>query len=81
MTSEKKTQIYSADAAKLGKAIRRRREAMKLTQEAFADLVGLHRSYVGFVERGERNLTLDTMGQISAALRVSLATLFKEAGL
>lgn len=81
MTAAKKSKPYSQEALKLGKAIRARREAAGLTQDAFADHVGLHRSYVGFVERGERNVTLDTVTAIAASLRVSLATLFKEAGL
>lgn len=79
--AQKKTKPYSTEAAKLGRAIRARREAMKVSQDVFADLVGMHRSYVGFVERGEQNLTLDTMTRIAAALKVSLAVLVKEAGL
>jgi transcriptional regulator with XRE-family HTH domain len=81
MTRDKKTRPYSPEALKLGKAIRARREATGLTQDAFADRVGLHRSYVGFVERGERNVTLDTVTKIAASLRVALAVLFKEAGI
>lgn len=79
--AQKKTKPHSPEAAKLGRAIRARREAMKVSQDAFADLVGMHRSYVGFVERGEQNLTLDTMTRIAAALKVSLAILVKEAGI
>lgn len=78
---QKKTKPYSPEAVKLGQAIRARREAMKVSQDVFADLAGMHRSYVGFVERGEQNLTLDTMTRIAAALKVSLAVLVKEAGL
>lgn len=54
---------------------------MKVSQDVFTDLAGMHRSYVGFVERGEQNLTLDTMTRIAAALKVSLAVLAKEAGI
>jgi len=77
----KKTKPHSPEAVKLGKAIRARREALKVSQDVFADMAGMHRSYVGFVERGEQNLTLDTMTRIAAALKVSLAVLVKEAGL
>jgi transcriptional regulator with XRE-family HTH domain len=79
--AKKKAQPYSAEASRLGKVIRQRRQAMKVSQDVFADMAGMHRSYVGFVERGEQNLTLDTMTRIAAALKVSLATLFKESGL
>jgi transcriptional regulator with XRE-family HTH domain len=79
MAKKRKAQPYSPEAARLGKVIRQRREAMKVSQDVFADLAGMHRSYVGFVERGEQNLTLDTTTRIAKALKVSLATLFKEA--
>ena len=77
----KKAKPYSPEAVKLGDAIRRRRQAIKVSQDAFADMAGMHRSYIGFVERGMQNLTLDTMTRIAAALKVSLAVLVKEAGI
>lgn len=76
-----KKRSHSPEAVRLGQAIRRRRENLKLSQDVFADIAGMHRSYVGFVERGEQNLTLDTMTKIAAALKVSLAVLVKEAGI
>jgi len=79
--ARKKSKPYSPDAVKLGKAIRRRREALKVSQDVFADMAGMHRSYAGFVERGHQNLTLDTMTRIAAALKVPVSTLLKEAGL
>ena len=77
----KKAKPYSPEAVKLGEAIRRRRQAIKVSQDEFADMAGMHRSYIGFVERGMQNLTLDTMTRIAAALKVSLAVLVKEAGI
>lgn len=77
----KKAKPYSPEAVKLGEAIRRRRLAIKVSQDEFADMAGMHRSYIGFVERGMQNLTLDTMTRIAAALKVSLAVLVKEAGI
>jgi transcriptional regulator with XRE-family HTH domain len=41
-----------------------------LSQEAFADVLGVHRTYMGGLERGERNLTLRSLERLAAALRV-----------
>lgn len=51
------------------------REAEGVSQEAFAALCGLHRTYIGSVERGERNVTLETLQQLSDAMGVSAADL------
>lgn len=51
-----------------GRNIRRYREAQGLSQEAFADVLGLHRTYVGGIERGERNLTLGTVERLCGAI-------------
>jgi transcriptional regulator with XRE-family HTH domain len=44
-----------------------------ISQEALADLAGIHRTYVGDVERGERNISLINMMRLSAALEVRLS--------
>lgn len=79
--ARKKAKPRSAEAVKLGETIRRRRLAINVSQDVFADMAEMHRSYIGFVERGSQNVTLDTMTRIAAALKVPLSTLFKEAGL
>ncbi len=51
------------------------RAAKKLSQEALAELCGLHRTYVGSVERGERNVTLSSLEVLARALGVSVPEL------
>jgi transcriptional regulator with XRE-family HTH domain len=52
----------------VGRNLRAYREARELTQEAFADLIGFHRTYVGGLERGERNLSLKAVERIASDL-------------
>ena len=52
----------------VGKNLRAYRQAEGLSQEAFAELVGMHRTYIGGVERGERNLTLATVERYAEAI-------------
>lgn len=64
---------------KFGNAVRNARTAVGLTQEELADRSGLDRSYIGGVERGERNPTLSVIEKIAVGLGVSLAELFSYA--
>ena len=48
--------------------IRRRRQDAGLSQEALADKCDLHRTYIGAIERGERNLTVNTLAKVAEAL-------------
>ena len=59
--------------------LRVQRRARKLTQEQFADLCGLHRTYIGAIERGERNITLSTLALIAQAIELEPAVLLKPA--
>jgi transcriptional regulator with XRE-family HTH domain len=52
----------------VGRNLRAYRQARGLSQEAFADLVGVHRTYMGGLERGERNLTLRSLERIADRL-------------
>lgn len=54
----------------LGRNLRRLREEHGYSQEGFADTLGYHRTYLGGVERGERNLTLKSVERIAAKLNV-----------
>ena len=62
---------------RFGRNLRRHREARGLTQEALAAVAKLDRSYVGGVERGERNPSLTAIGQLAVALHVPPASLFE----
>lgn len=63
---------------RFGMRVRELRQARGLSQEAFADLAGLHRTYMGGIERGERNVSLKNIEAIAKALSVSLAELFRD---
>ena len=63
--------------ARFGKALRRRREKLGVSQEAFADMCELNRTYIGGIERGERNVALVNIEKIATALRLSVSELFR----
>ena len=63
----------------LGAVIRENREAQKLSQEGLSDLVGVHRTYMGSIERGERNISLLNIRRIASALNLKPSELFAEA--
>lgn len=58
-----------------GEKVREIRKAKGLSQEVLADLAGIDRSYMGHIERGDQNITLTKIYQISDALGVSAAEL------
>jgi transcriptional regulator with XRE-family HTH domain len=62
---------------RFGSRVRELRKARSLSQEVFADLCGLDRTYIGGVERGERNVSLENIERIAAALEVSISHLFE----
>ncbi len=60
-----------------GRAVRQVRKTRGFSQEAFADLCGIDRSYMGCVERGESNLALVNIEKIVRALNMPLSEFFK----
>lgn len=60
--------------------VKRLRLHMGLSQEEFADLCGYHRTYIGSIERSERNITVSTLEALAAALNVDAADLLREDG-
>jgi transcriptional regulator with XRE-family HTH domain len=59
----------------VGRNLRAYRQAKGLSQEAFADVLGVHRTYMGGIERGERNLTLKSLERIAGRLELDPLTL------
>lgn len=67
----------SATHKKLGQKIYQLRKEKNMTQEDLAFKVGVDRSYMGFLERGEKNATVKVLAKISNTLKVSLSELFR----
>ncbi len=59
-----------------GRQVRAQREALGYSQEELAEMAQLHRTYIGGVERGERNISLLNIWQVAEALSVSPSTFF-----
>jgi transcriptional regulator with XRE-family HTH domain len=70
-----KKRIRECDS--FGRLVRSLRERRGLSQETFADKAGVHRTYIGSIERGERNPTLTMIWRIAHALNVSASSLLK----
>jgi transcriptional regulator with XRE-family HTH domain len=62
---------------RFGKTVRQRRHKLGVSQEEFADMCGLDRTYIGGIERGERNVALVNIEKIAKALRITLSELFR----
>ena len=60
---------------RIARHMRALRAELGLSQEALADLVGLHRTYIGSVERSERNVSVDNVERIASALGVDVSAL------
>lgn len=62
---------------RFGSRVRGLRLALRLTQEELAERAGVHRTYIGMVERAEKNITLTNIAKIAKALDVSLDKLMR----
>lgn len=60
-----------------GNKVREKRLELKLSQEELADKVGVHRTYIGMIERGEQNITLLNIRKIAKALKIELEELVR----
>ena len=72
--------IMSEIAKSIGQRIRNYRTKQGLSQEKLAELSGCHPTYIGQLERGEKNATLESIEKIAAALNISLSKLFEKLG-
>lgn len=61
----------------VGANVRRLRRAKGLSQEALADLASMHRTFVGHIERGETNVSLDTLERVADALGETVSRLLE----
>ena len=67
-------------AKTIGQRVRNYRIDKGLSQEKLAELSGCHPTYIGQVERGEKNATLESIEKIASAMNISLAQLFEKIG-
>ena len=75
-TSSTRSGRHACDLRKtLSNNLREFRRSKRLTQDRLAEICGLHRNYIGAVERGERNVTLATLARIADALEVAVPKL------
>lgn len=63
---------------RFGEKVRELRTLKKLSQEKLAELADVHRTYIGMVERAEKNITLVNIEKIAKALGVSVSKMFEE---
>jgi transcriptional regulator with XRE-family HTH domain len=66
---------------RFGNAVRKRRQELGISQEELADRAELHRTYIGDIERGARNLSLENIEKLAKALEVSISSLFADYGI
>ena len=76
MPSTKRPQAFQTA---FGKALRRRRERLEVSQEALAFTSEIHRTYISELERGLKNPSLTTIDRLAAALKTKASTLIADA--
>lgn len=65
-------------AKKFGALVRQLRTRAGWSQEEFADCCGLHRTYIGAIERGEKTVTIETANRLAKALSLNLSQIFAD---
>ena len=63
---------------RFGSVVRRRRERLKISQEALAHRAGLHRTYISMLERGTRMPSIGVVEKLAAALETTMASLMRD---
>ncbi|MDE2145002.1 MAG: helix-turn-helix transcriptional regulator [Patescibacteria group bacterium] len=63
---------------KFGKKVRDERTRLGLSQEQLAARAGVHRTYIGMIERAEKNITLENIEKIAKALGISMRQIFSD---
>jgi len=71
--------VTAALRLRLGAVLRRERLKRGFSQEGFADALGMHRTYYGAIERGEKNLQLSTLSRVCAGLHRPLSSVIRSA--
>ncbi len=64
-------------AVTFGRQVKKFRKDLKLSQEELAERCGLHSTYIGQIERGEKNISLESIQKLSRGLDISIAKLFE----
>ena len=63
---------------KFGEKVREERLKQRLSQEELASRAGVHRTYIGMIERAEKNITLENIEKVAKALKITLSDFFKD---
>lgn len=71
-TKDFKPQKNVPAKVRFGEVLRHAREEMQVSQEVLAEKAGLHRTYIGQVERGERNISIDSMERLAESIKMPL---------
>jgi len=77
----KATKRKSVDLIRLGLAIRKRRGSLSLSQEKLAEIADVHRNYIGLVERGEQNISVENLIRLARALKCKASVVMDDAEL
>jgi len=63
---------------KFGQKVRKERDRLGLSQEELASRAGVHRTYIGMIERAEKNITLENIERVAKALNLKLSDFFRD---